>query len=66
MDDYDEAIRILKRVNYYRLSGYGVGLKEKDNREKYIEGTSLETIYRLYSFDSKFKKSSVKTSHFNY
>lgn len=61
VDDYDEAIRILKRVNYYRLSGYGVGLKEKDNREKYIEGTSLETIYRLYSFDSKFKNILIHT-----
>ena len=61
VEDYDEAIRILKRVNYYRLSGYGIGLKEKNNREKYIDGTSLETIYRLYLFDSKFKNLLIHT-----
>ncbi len=35
------AIEILKRVNYYRLSGYGIGLKDKTDSEKYIPGASF-------------------------
>ena len=27
-----EALQILKTVNYYRLSGYGIGLKQKKIR----------------------------------
>ena len=49
------ALEILKKVNYYRLSAYGIGLTKKDNREKYNDGISLEHIYRLYRFDSIFR-----------
>ena len=49
------ALEILKKVNYYRLSGYGIGLAKKDDKEKYIDGISLEHIYRLYEFDSAFR-----------
>ena len=48
----EAAISILKSINYYRLSGYGIGLKKPDNKEAYREGISLEHIYRLYQFDS--------------
>ncbi len=49
------ALSILRRVNYYRLSGYGIGLKRQDNKEVYREGISIDTLYGLYSFDSAFK-----------
>ena len=49
------ALEILKKVNYYRLSGYGIGLAKKDDKEKYNDGISLEHIYRLYEFDSAFR-----------
>lgn len=55
IDDLCRAKDILSRVNYYRLSAYGIGLKQKDDREKYLEGTSLETLYRLYCFDSHLR-----------
>ena len=42
-------------MNYYRLSAYGLGLSQKDDKEKYIDGISLEHIYRLYEFDSIFR-----------
>lgn len=51
----DSALRILKRVNYYRLSGYGIGLKRIDNPEIYQEGISIDYIYQLYSFDSALR-----------
>ena len=50
-----EALQILKTVNYYRLSGYGIGLKQKNNQEWYQEGITLEKIYDIYCFDSLFK-----------
>lgn len=53
------ALEILKRVNYYRLSAYGIGLSQKDDKEKYIDGITLEHIYRLYEFDSMFRNSLV-------
>ena len=55
--DEADAIRILSAVNYYRLSGYGIGLKKKDNNEEYKNGVSLTTLYRLYLFDSMLRKS---------
>ena len=53
--DDEAALEILKKVNYYRLSAYGLGLSKKDDKEKYIDGISLEYLYRLYEFDSIFR-----------
>lgn len=47
----EEAIHILEKVNYYRLSAYGIGLKNPENSELYLPGVSLEHLYRLYTFD---------------
>lgn len=55
ISDDAAALEILKKVNYYRLSAYGLGLSQKDDKEKYIDGISLEHIYRLYEFDSIFR-----------
>ena len=59
--DKGSAIEILKVVNYYRLSGYGVGLKQKDNPECFIGGTTLEHIFALYCFDSQLKNNLIHT-----
>ena len=53
--DDTAALEILKRVNYYRISAYGIGLKKNDDKEKYVDGISLNHIYRLYEFDSRFR-----------
>lgn len=53
--DEAAALQILENVNYYRLSAYGIGLKQRDDKEKYLDGISLEHIYRLYEFDSIFR-----------
>ncbi len=53
--DRNIAMSILKKVNYYRLSGYGIGLFQKSDKEKYIDGTTLEKIYQIYLFDSELK-----------
>ena len=38
----ETAISILKRVNYYRLSGYGIGLKKPDHPEEYLDGKFVQ------------------------
>lgn len=60
IDNDDEAAKILRTVNYYRLSAYGIGLTKKNNREEYIDGTSLTDIYRLYEFDSSLRNLILK------
>lgn len=53
--DSDEALRILKKVNYYRLSAYGIGLKSPANPDMYLPGVSLEQLYQLYTFDAHIR-----------
>ena len=55
------AEEILKKVNYYRLSGYGIGLKKSDNKEHYKDHISIEHLFNLYCFDSQFKNNLMRT-----
>ena len=51
----DSALKILEKVNYYRLSAYGIGLKKDANPEEYRDDITLEHIFRFYCFDSEFR-----------
>ena len=55
------AKEILKKVNYYRLSGYGVGLKKPNNKEMYKDSISIEDLFKIYCFDSEFKNNIIRT-----
>ena len=55
ISDSTFALNVLSKIGYYRLSGYGYGLKEKDNKEIFISGVSIENLYEIYKFDSLFK-----------
>ena len=55
IENDEDAISILKRVNYYRLSAYGIGLRRTDNPEEYVEGVTMNALYRLYLFDSELR-----------
>lgn len=55
------AEKILKKVNYYRLSGYGIGLKKNTNKEHYKDEVSIENLFNLYCFDSQFKNNLMRT-----
>lgn len=55
ISDNAVALEILNKVNYYRLSAYGLGLTKKEDKEQYVDGITLEHIYRLYQFDSIFR-----------
>ena len=55
IDNRQNAVDILSHVNYYRLSAYSIGLKQANNPEKYITGTTIQTLYDLYCFDSQLR-----------
>lgn len=50
VEDEEFAIGILNRVNYYKLSGYSLGLRDNNT---FHEQTTFEQIYRLYLFNKQ-------------
>ncbi|WP_036735794.1 Abi family protein [Paenibacillus zanthoxyli] len=52
IDNEDLAIRTLQRVNYYRLTAYGLSLKRDD---RYNPGVTFSRICALYEFDHQFR-----------
>lgn len=56
--DRDRAVSVLRRVNYYRLSGYWypfrrqVGGKRVDD---FYPGTRLDDVVALYEFDARLR-----------
>lgn len=52
IDNDEEAILILKQVNYYRLSAYM--LTYKTNSGNY-DGVSIQDVYSLYKFDKELR-----------
>lgn len=60
--DRDDLIRHLSDIGYYRLSGYWYIFKRKPKDddegkrdERFIEGTSFDQIWNLYTFDRQFR-----------
>lgn len=49
--DREKAKDILKRVNYYRFTGYVLQFRQEPSGSDYIEGTTFETVYHLYKVD---------------
>ena len=49
--DREKAKDILKRVNYYRFTGYALQFRQEPSGSNYIEGTIFETVYHLYKVD---------------
>ncbi|MCI6157766.1 MAG: Abi family protein [Peptoniphilaceae bacterium] len=61
ISDDEFAKEILRKVNYYRLSGYGIGLKKFNNKEYYKDSVTIEHLFKLYCFDSQFKNNLMRT-----
>ncbi|MBX3311738.1 MAG: Abi family protein [Microbacteriaceae bacterium] len=58
IEDYDSAITTLKRVNYYRLSGYWYPFRQivSDVRQDaFYPETKFEDIVALYEFDERLR-----------
>ena len=51
--DEVQAVEILSKVNYYRLTAYFLPFKQSDT--SYMPGTDFATVYRIYEFDRKFR-----------
>jgi abortive infection bacteriophage resistance protein len=49
--DREKAKDILKRINYYRLTGYALQFRKNPSDSNYIEGTTFETVYHIYKVD---------------
>lgn len=61
IDNEEFAEEILAKVNYYRLSGYGIGLKKSNNKEHYKDNITIEHLFQLYCFDSQLKNNLIRT-----
>ncbi|MDP9729362.1 MULTISPECIES: Abi family protein [Alicyclobacillus] len=53
IEDDGFALNVLKRISYYRLSGYLVEYKESE--QAYKSGTSFQMIYDTYQFDARLR-----------
>jgi len=53
INNENDAIEILSKVNYYRLSAYFLPFKKQD--DTYVQGTNFYTIYHIYEFDRKLR-----------
>lgn len=51
IENINQAIMILNKINYYKLSAYFLPFRKSDGT--YIEGTSLLRVYKIYEFDRK-------------
>ena len=47
----DRARHIFSTVNYYRLTTYGKHLRCAEDSERFVDGVTLDHLYRLYQFD---------------
>lgn len=52
IDDEDAAFQTLQRINYYRLSAYGLSLKSND---RFRMGVTFTQIHALYEFDHRLR-----------
>jgi len=52
VSDESLAVNVLRRVNYYRLSGYMLSFKAGD---VFKDGTTFEQVFGVYEFDQKLR-----------
>lgn len=53
IEDDEEALSLLKRINYYRLTGYMLFMKKDDT---FYPGSSIRQAVRMYRFDEKLRR----------
>lgn len=49
------AEKTLQRINYYRLTAYGLTLKDTFHTDEYINGATFSKILSLYEFDRRLR-----------
>lgn len=56
--DRVEAINVLRRINYYRLSGYWYPFRQLSGTQRlddFFPGTRLDDVVELYEFDARLR-----------
>lgn len=53
--EQERAIKYLKTVGYFRLTGYMFHLQSKDGKHTFVGGTKFEEVTKLYQFDKKLR-----------
>jgi abortive infection bacteriophage resistance protein len=56
--DHDHAIQVLRRINYYRLSGYWYPFRQQvagTRIDDFYPGTRLDDVVALYEFDARLR-----------
>lgn len=51
-----DALSFLERVNYYRLSAYGLTLKKQDGTGEFKNDITFEHMQMIYNFDKKLRE----------
>src|SRR5699024_12818543 len=59
IDDYDEAISFLERVNYYRFSAYGLTLKQKGQKDIFKSGVTIKQMKEIYQYDTRLRENII-------
>jgi abortive infection bacteriophage resistance protein len=55
ISDKENAKDILKKVNYYRFTGYALQFRQDPSDSDYKEGTTFDTVYHLYEVDEMLR-----------
>ena len=55
IEDSEYAEKTLQRINYYRLSAYGLTLKDPINKKQYSNTSSYNKMLSLYEFDRRLR-----------
>lgn len=65
--DREHTVRLLRRINYYRLSGYWYPFRILDNNggkrrlDDFYPGTTFDDVMALYNFDARLRTSVLDT-----
>lgn len=55
-EDEPKALHLLQNISYYRLSGYWYPLLTDKQQHIFKPGSTFETAYNIYKFDSELRK----------
>lgn len=55
VENSEYAEKVLQRINYYRLTAYGLTFKDPINKEKYNNNSSFNKMLSLYEFDRRLR-----------
>lgn len=50
-----QAIQVLKKINYYRFTGYALQFRQDPKKSNYIEGTTFDSVYHIYLVDERLR-----------